>query len=176
MKSKQMLRPLAAILLFTFLATADSESHLLVKSKCKCLTVTSKTVVSESPTGGRVEQLMRDIKIIVPMRSRENISDPTSPLRTKFVYKISDFCKDCNQKPTSPGEPQCKPEPPSADTCYSSDNKECLYHKINLGNGRQMDAVLNPECLRHEQNHWIPEPTQPPIETTYDPSSMSDAP
>ncbi|XP_032873082.1 immunoglobulin J chain-like isoform X2 [Amblyraja radiata] len=118
MKNKQTMKPFAAILLFTILAAADAESHLLVKSQCKCMTVTSKTVVSVLPNGARVEQLVRDIHIVVPTRSRENISDPTSPLRNKFVYKISDFCKNCNQKPTLPEEPQCKPPPPPADTCY----------------------------------------------------------
>nr|AAN62851.1 immunoglobulin J Chain [Raja eglanteria] len=118
MKNKQLLKPFAAILLFTILAAADAESHLLVKSQCKCMTVASKPVVSELPNGVHVGQLIRDIHIVVPTRSRENISDPTSPLRSKFVYKISDFCKDCNHKPTSPEEPQCKPPPPPADTCY----------------------------------------------------------
>ncbi|XP_069781257.1 immunoglobulin J chain-like [Narcine bancroftii] len=156
MKSNQMLRPLAAILLFTVLVAADSEKHLLVKSKCNCLTMTSKTVVNVLPSGARVEQLIRDIKITIPMRSRENISDPTSPLRTKFVYKISDFCKNCTQKPTSPEEPQCKAPSPSPDTCFSHDNRKCLYRKINLGDDKHMNAVMNPECLKHEPNHWIP--------------------
>ncbi|XP_059819360.1 immunoglobulin J chain-like [Hypanus sabinus] len=175
MKSKQMLRPFAAILLFTVLVTANAESHLLVKSKCKCMTVTSKTIVTELPTGEHVEQHVRDIRIIVPMRSRENMSDPSSPIRTKFVYKISDFCKNCNQEQILPGEPECKPPPPPADTCYSRSNT-CLHQTINMGDGKQMDAVQNPECLDGKPNHWIPKPTLPPIETTRDYSSMSDAP
>ncbi|XP_072112199.1 immunoglobulin J chain-like [Mobula birostris] len=175
MKIKQMLRPFAAILLFTVLVTANAESHLLVKSKCKCLTVTSKTVVTELPTGERVEQLMRDIRIIVPMRSRVNMSDPTSPIRTKFVYKISDFCKNCNQERTLPGEPECKPPPPPADTCYSRPST-CLHQTIDMGNGIKMDAIQNPECLNYKPKHWIPKPTLTPIETTRDFASMSDAP
>ncbi|XP_067849185.1 immunoglobulin J chain-like [Heptranchias perlo] len=187
MKSKHMLGPLAAILLYTALAAgmnrklseshpADSESHLLVESKCKCLKVTSRIVVTDTPNGGQQEHLVRDIKIVVPMRSRENISDPTSPLRTKFVYKISDFCKNCTQKATSSLEPQCKPQPPPEDTCYAYDNRKCLYHKINLGDGKQVDTLLNPECLNHKNDLWFPKPTLSPVETTYDSASMSDAP
>uniref|UniRef100_UPI00398E3AF4 immunoglobulin J chain-like n=1 Tax=Pristiophorus japonicus TaxID=55135 RepID=UPI00398E3AF4 len=173
MKTKHMLVPLAAILLYTALPAANSESHLLVDSKCKCLKVISRI---EKPIGAQVEQLVRDIKIIVPMRSRVNISDPTSPLRTKFVYKISDFLKNCNQKATSSVGSQCNPQPPPDDTCYAYDNRKCLYHQINIGNGKEVNAVLNPECLKHEDDHMIPKPTQLPVETTIDWASMSDAP
>ncbi|XP_078396350.1 immunoglobulin J chain-like [Cetorhinus maximus] len=171
MKTKHMRGPLAAILLYTcaILAAAASESQLLVSSKCKLLEVTSRTFFTQLPNGVTVERIARDIKIIVPLRSRVNISDPTSPIRTKFVYKISDFCKNCARK-ASPQEPQCNPKPPPIDECYAHDNKTCLDYQSRL-----QAAILKPEH-QHQTNHWVKKPTMAPVETTRDLSSISDAP
>ncbi|GCB80153.1 hypothetical protein scyTo_0017091 [Scyliorhinus torazame] len=155
MKTKHVLGLLAAILLYTALASADSQ--LLVSSKCKLLEVKSRIVVTELPTGARVEHIARDIKIIVPLRTRENILDPTSPIRTKFVYKISDFCKNCTPK-SSPLVPQCNPKPPPIDECFAHENKTCGH------------------AQRREVDFWQQKPTLAPVETTEDLSSISDAP
>ncbi|XP_038648284.1 immunoglobulin J chain-like [Scyliorhinus canicula] len=155
MKTKHVLEVLAAILLYTALAPADSQ--LLVSSKCKLLEVKTRIVVTELPTGARVEHIARDIKITVPMRTRVNISDPTSPIQTKFVYKISDFCKNCTPK-SSPLVPQCNPKPPPIDECYAHENKTCGHTQ------------------RREVSLWHQTPTVAPVETTVDLSSISDAP
>ncbi|XP_020375252.1 immunoglobulin J chain [Rhincodon typus] len=166
MKSKDMLGILAAILFYTALSAAKSERNLLVSSRCKLLEVSSKMIVTELPNGEKVEQLARDIKIIVPLRSRENLSDPTSPIRTKFVYKISDFCKNCGRQ-ESPQEPQCKPKPPPTDECYAHDDQSCRDYQ------RYLRAA---KYSKHQEEHLAQKPTEIPIEATVDPNSFSDAP
>ncbi|XP_078063998.1 immunoglobulin J chain-like [Mustelus asterias] len=168
MKIKHMLGPLATVLLFTALVAVDPNSHLLVSSKCKLLEVKSRMVVTEYPTGARVEHVARDIKIIVPLRTRENISDPTSPIRTKFVYRISDFCKNCSPKASSQ-VPQCNPKPPPVDECYAHDNKTCLDYQ-----NRSRSLVL--QHLSHVHGQVDLKPTLAPVKTTKDLSSISDAP
>ncbi|XP_060707672.1 immunoglobulin J chain-like [Hemiscyllium ocellatum] len=164
MNNKDMLRILTAILFYTALSAANSETNLLVSSKCKLLEVSSKMIITEQPNGEKVEQLARDIKIIVPLRTRQNISDPTSPLRTHFVYKISDFCKNCGQKQQSPEQPQCKPKPPPTDECYAHDDKSCSDYRRHFG------------PVQHFKERWTQKPTEMPLHATIDPNSFSDAP
>ncbi|NXC15393.1 IGJ protein, partial [Corythaeola cristata] len=128
---------------------SEDEEYVLVDNKCKCVTVTSKFVPSkENPDE---EILERNIRIIVPLKARENISDPLSPLRTTFVYSMTDLCKKCDpvevelggeihqaQQSTSCEEPE---------TCYTYNRDKCytttfpfLYH----GETRHVKAALTP--------------------------------
>ncbi|XP_035181538.1 immunoglobulin J chain [Oxyura jamaicensis] len=127
----------------------DGEERVLVNNKCKCTTVTSKLVPSkENPDE---EILERNIRITVPLRSRQNISDPTSPLRTTFVYRMAELCKKCDpvevelggeiyeaQQSTSCNEPE---------TCYTYNRDKCytttfpfIYH----GEIKHVQAALTP--------------------------------
>nr|XP_009499537.1 PREDICTED: immunoglobulin J chain-like [Phalacrocorax carbo] len=68
----------------------DSEDeHVLVNNKCQCVTATSKLVPSKDNPGEEI--LERNIRIMVPLMARENISDPMSPLRTTFVYRMTEL-------------------------------------------------------------------------------------
>uniref|UniRef100_A0A8D0GJT5 Joining chain of multimeric IgA and IgM n=1 Tax=Sphenodon punctatus TaxID=8508 RepID=A0A8D0GJT5_SPHPU len=75
-------------------ATEEVKEYVLVDNKCKCATVTSKLIPSKD--NPEEEVLERNIRITVPLLSRQNISDPTSPIRTKFVYRLSELCKKCD--------------------------------------------------------------------------------
>ncbi|NWH89159.1 IGJ protein, partial [Aegithalos caudatus] len=127
----------------------NDEEYVLVNNKCQCVTVTSKFVPSkENPDE---EVLERNIRILVPLKARENISDPLSPLRTTFVYRLSELCKNCNpteielggaihqaQQGNSCEEPQ---------TCYTYDRNECYSSPVPLlhhGEVRQVPAALTP--------------------------------
>uniref|UniRef100_A0A8D0GQY2 Joining chain of multimeric IgA and IgM n=1 Tax=Sphenodon punctatus TaxID=8508 RepID=A0A8D0GQY2_SPHPU len=70
-------------------ATEEVKEYVLVDNKCKCATVTSKLIPSKD--NPEEEVLERNIRITVPLLSRQNISDPTSPIRTKFVYRLSEL-------------------------------------------------------------------------------------
>ncbi|NXD26302.1 IGJ protein, partial [Spelaeornis formosus] len=126
------------------------EEYVLVNNKCQCVTVTTKFVPSkENPNE---EVLERHIRILVPLKARENISDPLSPLRTTFVYRLSDLCKNCEptevelggvihqvQQGNSCEEPQ---------TCYTYDRNECYSSPVPLlyqGGVRYFPAALTPE-------------------------------
>ncbi|NXI73776.1 IGJ protein, partial [Anseranas semipalmata] len=127
----------------------ESKEYVLVNNKCKCTTVTSKFVPSkENP---EEEILERNIRIIVPLKSRQNISDPTSPLRTTFVYRMTELCKKCDpvevelggeiyqaQQSTSCNEPEI---------CYTYNRDKCytttfpfIYH----GETKHVQAALTP--------------------------------
>ncbi|NXX93445.1 IGJ protein, partial [Centropus bengalensis] len=128
---------------------SDDKEYVLVNNKCQCVTVTSKFVPSkENPDE---EILERNIRILVPLKARENISDPLSPLRTTFVYRMTELCKKCSpveielggetyqaQQSTSCNEPE---------TCYTYDRNKCytstfpfLYH----GEVENVKAALTP--------------------------------
>ncbi|XP_035394889.1 immunoglobulin J chain [Cygnus olor] len=127
----------------------DGEERVLVNNKCKCTTVTSKFVPSkENPDE---EILERNIRITVPLRSRQNISDPTSPLRTNFVYRMAELCKKCDpvevelggeiyeaQQSTSCNEPE---------TCYTYNRDKCYtttFPFIYRGETKHIQAALTP--------------------------------
>ncbi|KFQ05052.1 Immunoglobulin J chain, partial [Leptosomus discolor] len=128
---------------------SDDKEYMLVNNKCQCVTVTSKFVPSkENPDE---EILERNIRILVPLKARENISDPMSPLRTKFVYRMTELCKKCDpveielggeiyqaQQSTSCNEPE---------TCYTYNRDKCYttnfpfyYH----GEIKKVQAALTP--------------------------------
>uniref|UniRef100_A0A8C3L7U1 Joining chain of multimeric IgA and IgM n=1 Tax=Chrysolophus pictus TaxID=9089 RepID=A0A8C3L7U1_CHRPC len=127
----------------------DGEERVLVNNKCKCVTVTSKLVPSKD--NPEEEVLERNIRIIVPLKSRQNISDPTSPLRTNFVYRMTELCKKCDpteielggeiyqaQQSTSCNEPE---------TCYTYNRDKCYTTTIPFvyqGETKQIQAALTP--------------------------------
>uniref|UniRef100_A0A8C6ZIM6 Joining chain of multimeric IgA and IgM n=1 Tax=Nothoprocta perdicaria TaxID=30464 RepID=A0A8C6ZIM6_NOTPE len=127
----------------------DDEEVVLVNNKCKCVTVTSKFVPSkENP---EEEILERNIRIIVPLKSRENISDPTSPLRTTFVYRMTDLCKKCDPIEIELGgeiyNAQQSTSCDDTETCYTYNRDKCytttfpfLYH----GERKILQAALTP--------------------------------
>ncbi|KAM4809090.1 immunoglobulin J chain [Rhinophrynus dorsalis] len=128
----------------------DDEAHVLVNDQCKCIKVTSKFVPSkENP---EEEILERNIEIRVPLKSRENISDPTSPLRTKFVYSLLNSCKNCDPVEIEIGgetvlasQANCVK---SDDTCYTYDRNKCYTRDIPFtieGKTIMRKAALNPE-------------------------------
>ncbi|NWV16342.1 IGJ protein, partial [Origma solitaria] len=125
------------------------EEYVLVNNKCQCVTVTSRFVPSKENPGEEI--LERNIRIIVPLKARENISDPLSPLRTTFVYRLSELCRNCNPTEIELGgaihQAQqgnfCEEE----QTCYTYDRNKCytspvpiLYH----GEVRHVPAALTP--------------------------------
>ncbi|XP_075433831.1 immunoglobulin J chain [Ascaphus truei] len=147
---------LAAVLLLfcgsVFVTGQDygDNEHVLVDNKCKCVKVTSKFVPSkENPNE---EILERNIVIRVPIKSRMNISDPTSPLRTKFVYNLSKLCKKCDPVEIEIGgetviasQANCAN---SDDTCYTYDRKKCYTRDVPFtygGQTRIVKAALTPE-------------------------------
>uniref|UniRef100_A0A8C0QCC9 Joining chain of multimeric IgA and IgM n=1 Tax=Canis lupus familiaris TaxID=9615 RepID=A0A8C0QCC9_CANLF len=85
-----------AIFVKAVLVTAQDEEErtVLVDNKCQCARITSRII--PSPDDPNEDIVERNIRIIVPLNNRENISDPTSPVRTKFVYHLSDLCKKCD--------------------------------------------------------------------------------
>ncbi|XP_054059936.1 immunoglobulin J chain [Rissa tridactyla] len=128
---------------------SEDEEYVLVNNKCQCVTVTSKFVPSKENPGEEI--LERNIRILVPLKARENISDPLSPLRTTFVYRMTELCKKCDpveielggeiyqaQQSTSCDEPE---------TCYTYNRDKCYtttfpfrYH----GEIRNVQAALTP--------------------------------
>ncbi|XP_063791578.1 immunoglobulin J chain isoform X1 [Pseudophryne corroboree] len=142
----------AAVLLFAVYVTGqypyDDQYHVLVDNKCKCVKVTSRFVKTED----NKEILERNIEIKVPMRSRVNISDPTSPLRTNFVYKLSDLCKKCDPvemdiggEPTLVSQGSCSK---SDDICYTYDRNKCYTNEVPFTyNGKTImkKVALTPE-------------------------------
>ncbi|XP_032080197.1 immunoglobulin J chain [Thamnophis elegans] len=131
MKTSWIFRGIGIIFCSIVLVTAywqeeEDEEKVLVDNKCQCVKVTSKFVPDKD--NPQEEILERNIRIIVPLNARENISDPTSPVRTRFVYKIPKLCDKCNDpsrtangvtfgSSTLCGHPQ---EP-----CYTYDRNKC---------------------------------------------------
>ncbi|PNJ48653.1 JCHAIN isoform 5, partial [Pongo abelii] len=115
----------------------EDERIVLVDNKCKCARITSRIIrSSEDPNEDIVE---RNIRIIVPLNNRENISDPTSPLRTRFVYHLSDLCKKCdpteveldNQIVIATQSNICD-EDSATETCYTYDRNKCYTAVVPL--------------------------------------------
>lgn len=131
------------------LVTAQDEV-VLADDKCKCVRVTSRIIRSEN--GAAEDIVERNIRITVPLYSRENISDPTSPVRTQFVYHLSDFCKKCdpteveldNQIFTTSQSTMCE-EP---ETCYTYDRNKCYTTKVPFSYGGKtvmVESALTPD-------------------------------
>uniref|UniRef100_A0AC11EKZ2 Joining chain of multimeric IgA and IgM n=1 Tax=Ovis aries TaxID=9940 RepID=A0AC11EKZ2_SHEEP len=105
---------------------------------------------AEDPSQDIVE---RNIRIIVPLNSRENISDPTSPMRTKFVYHLSDLCKKCDtreveledQVVTASQSNICDRD---TETCYTYDRNKCYTNRVKLnyrGQTKLVETALTPD-------------------------------
>ncbi|XP_063281387.1 immunoglobulin J chain [Pelobates fuscus] len=147
----------AALLLFgssIFVAAGyydDYDERVLVDNKCKCVKVTSKFVPSKENPNENV--LERNIEIRIPLTARMNISDPTSPLRTNFVYDLSKLCKNCNPTKIELGgesiwasQGTCTSD--SEDTCYTYNRNKCYTWGVPFSyNGKTVvkRVALNPE-------------------------------
>ncbi|XP_067413133.1 immunoglobulin J chain [Emydura macquarii macquarii] len=127
----------------------DEEEHVLADNKCKCARVTSRFVPSKD--NPQEEVLERNIRIIVPLMSRQNISDPTSPIRTTFVYRMSEICKTCEPKEVELSDRIVTVEPSnncsSPDTCYTYDRNKCYtttFPFLYGGETMTIQAALTP--------------------------------
>uniref|UniRef100_A0A8B9QIE3 Joining chain of multimeric IgA and IgM n=1 Tax=Apteryx owenii TaxID=8824 RepID=A0A8B9QIE3_APTOW len=127
----------------------EDEEYVLVNNKCKCATVTSKFVPSKENPGEEI--LERNIRLLVPLKSRENISDPTSPLRTTFVYRMSELCKKCDPVEIElGGETYNAQQSTSCDgteTCYTYNRDKCYtttFPFVYRGETKILKAALTP--------------------------------
>nr|XP_056711898.1 immunoglobulin J chain [Euleptes europaea] len=139
-----------AILGAAFFDVPNDET-VLVDNKCQCVKVTSTFVPSKD--NPEEEVLERSIRIIVPLKSRENISDPTSPVRTRFVYKLSKLCEKCDTAAASMDDegivagktaPCADPDEP----CYTYDRNKCYTASTLFSHGGKTQAIttaLTPE-------------------------------
>ncbi|KFO22789.1 immunoglobulin J chain [Fukomys damarensis] len=155
MKNRVLFWGVLAIFVKTLLVTAQDEEEriILADNKCQCVRVTSRVIrSSENPNDYIVE---RNIRIIVPVNSRENISDPTSPRRTTFAYRLSDICKKCdpveveldNQVVIATQSNLCG-EDREPETCYTYDRNKCYTTVVPLtyrGENKMVKAALTPD-------------------------------
>ncbi|XP_070613002.1 immunoglobulin J chain [Erythrolamprus reginae] len=156
MKTSWMIYGIGIVFCSIILVTAywdeeeeEDEEKVLVDNKCQCIKITSKYVPDKENPGEKI--LERNIRIMVPLNARENISDPTSPLRTKFVYKIPKLCGKCNETPrTEKGvtfglDALCgHPDEP----CYTYDRNKCYSAPAlfsNRGKTSTIQTALTPE-------------------------------
>ncbi|XP_066431033.1 immunoglobulin J chain [Eleutherodactylus coqui] len=142
----------AVLLLCAVYATGQyygGQEHVLLDNKCKCIKVTSSFV--PSPDDPKEMILQRNIYITIPMSSRVNISDPTSPLRTSFTYNLLNLCQKCDPTELSIGgvpvlvSTGCSGHD---DLCYTYDRQKCYTSKVPFKvNGQTImkDVPLNPE-------------------------------
>ncbi|KAG8454280.1 hypothetical protein GDO86_000794 [Hymenochirus boettgeri] len=134
----------------------DEEEHVLLEDQCQCVKVTSRFVPSkENPNE---EILERNIEIKIPLKARVNISDPTSPLRTHFVYILSHLCKKSDPVEIELGgqtvfasQANCqKPD----DACYTYDRNKCYTRDIPFtinGKTEIRKAAITPEsCYEYQ--------------------------
>ncbi|CAN0141333.1 unnamed protein product [Bubo scandiacus] len=140
---------LAFVLVAGYPEDSEDNEYVLVNNKCQCVTVTSKFVPSkENPDE---EILERNIRILVPLKARENISDPLSPLRTTFVYRMTELCKKCDPVEIELGgeiyQAQQSTSCNEHETCYTYNRDKCYtttfpfyYH----GELKQIPAALTP--------------------------------
>ncbi|KAB1282619.1 Immunoglobulin J chain [Camelus dromedarius] len=160
MKNYLLFWGVLAIFVKAVLVTAqdEDESTVLVDNKCKCARITSRIIPSpEDPSQDIVERNIRimyvDRLISVPLNNRENISDPTSPLRTKFEYHLSDLCKKCdltevelgNRVVTATQSNLCDDD---IETCYTYDRNKCYTNKVPFtydGETKMVETALTPD-------------------------------
>ncbi|KFP14907.1 Immunoglobulin J chain, partial [Egretta garzetta] len=127
----------------------EDNEYVLVNNKCQCVTVTSKFVPSkENPNE---EILERNIRILVPLKARENISDPLSPLRTTFVYRMTELCKKCDPIEIELGgetyQAQQGNDCNEPETCYTYNRDKCYtttFPFVYQGEVKNVQAVLTP--------------------------------
>ncbi|XP_049645881.1 immunoglobulin J chain [Suncus etruscus] len=152
MKNHLLLWGILGLFVKAVLVTAqdEEESIILADNKCQCVRVSSRIIPSpEDPSEDIVE---RSIRITIPMNNRENISDPTSPVRTKFVYHLADVCKKCDpvevevddQVVTASQSNICE----ESETCYTYDRNKCYTNRVPLifgGKTTVVEAALTPD-------------------------------
>ncbi|XP_051475766.1 immunoglobulin J chain [Apus apus] len=127
----------------------EDKDYVLVNNKCQCVTVTSKLIPSkENPNEEIVE---RNIRILVPLKARENISDPTSPLRTNFVYRMTDLCKNCEPVETELGGKIYQAQQGNScnepETCYTYNRDKCYTTTLpflHRGEIQKVPVALTP--------------------------------
>ncbi|XP_021067026.1 immunoglobulin J chain [Mus pahari] len=155
MKTHLLLWGVLAIFVKALLVTGDDdEATVLADNKCMCTRVTSRIIRStEDPNEDIVE---RNIRIVVPLNNRENISDPNSPLRRNFVYHLSDICKKCDpveveledQVVTATQSNICNEDSGVPETCYMYDRNKCYTTMVPLmyhGETKMVQAALTPD-------------------------------
>ncbi|XP_062991378.1 immunoglobulin J chain [Elgaria multicarinata webbii] len=142
-----------AILGAAFYGLEEDEETVLVDNKCQCIKVTSKFVPSKD--NPQEEVLERNVYIMVPLTARENISDPTSPLRTRFVYNLSKLCGNCDSKNANQerdlqqdrvGQSSLCNDPDQP--CYTYDRNKCYTATCLFSNGgtvKPIETALTPE-------------------------------
>ncbi|XP_006873833.1 PREDICTED: immunoglobulin J chain [Chrysochloris asiatica] len=152
MKNHLLFWGVLAIFVKAVLVTAqdDDKWTVIADNKCQCVRITSRIIPSPDPSQEIVE---RNIRIIVPLNSRENISDPTSPVRTNFVYNLSDVCKKCdpveveldNEVVTASQSNICDED---NETCYTYDRNKCYTNTVPLlygGKIKMVTTALTPD-------------------------------
>uniref|UniRef100_A0A8C8VHZ0 Joining chain of multimeric IgA and IgM n=1 Tax=Pelusios castaneus TaxID=367368 RepID=A0A8C8VHZ0_9SAUR len=121
----------------------EEEERIIVDNKCKCAKVTSRFVPSKDNPQENV--LERNIRIIVPLKSKQNITDPTSPLRTTFVYRMSELCKQCEPMEVELTDRIVTAEPSnnctSTDACYTYDRNKCYTTTFPFLYGGEIKTV-----------------------------------
>ncbi|NXU54710.1 IGJ protein, partial [Turnix velox] len=129
---------------------SEDDEYVLVNNKCQCVTVTSRFVPSKENPDEQI--LVRNIRILVPLKARENISDPLSPLRTKFVYRMTDLCKKCDPVEIELGGEIYQAQQSSScdepETCYTYSRDKCYTTTFPLqyhGVIKHVQAALTPE-------------------------------
>ncbi|XP_032541553.1 immunoglobulin J chain [Chiroxiphia lanceolata] len=140
---------LGIILVAGYPLEPKDEEYVLVNNKCQCVTMTSKIVPSKEDPDQEV--LERHISILVPLKARENISDPLSPLRTKFVYRISELCRNCSPVEVDLGGRIVQAQQGNfcdeAQTCYTYDREQCYSSPVPFlyqGEVKHVPAALTP--------------------------------
>ncbi|XP_074131222.1 immunoglobulin J chain [Sminthopsis crassicaudata] len=155
MKRSLLLFGLLAGLCGAILVTAqyedEDEGRILVDNKCQCVRVTSRLVPSKD--NPEEEVVERNIRLIVPLKNRENISDPNSPVRTNFVYRLSNLCKKRDPIELELGNEivtatQSNTWDESCNTCYTYDRNKCYTSTASLylgGKSTTVTTALTPE-------------------------------
>uniref|UniRef100_A0ABK0LJG6 Joining chain of multimeric IgA and IgM n=1 Tax=Rattus norvegicus TaxID=10116 RepID=A0ABK0LJG6_RAT len=145
MKTHLLLWGVLAIFVKAVIVTGDNKGTILADNKCMCTRITSRIIPSpEDPNEDIVE---RSIRIVVPLNNRENISDPTSPVRTNFVYHLSDVCKKCDpveveledQVVTATQSNICSGDSGVPETCYMYDRNKCYTAMVPLRCSRNLE-------------------------------------
>ncbi|XP_029786247.1 immunoglobulin J chain [Suricata suricatta] len=153
MKNHLLFWGVLAIFVKAVLVTAqdEDETTVLADNKCQCVRITSRIVPSaEDPNEDIVE---RNIRIIVPLNNRENISDPTSPVRTEFVYHLSNICKKCDPVEVELGDQivmasQSNNCDEDDEVCYTYDRNKCYTNRVPFTYGgvtRMVETALTPD-------------------------------
>ncbi|XP_006003786.1 immunoglobulin J chain [Latimeria chalumnae] len=141
MKSAMLFGVMLAVFLGTAFGTGKPEQAVSMVSKCKCMKMTSQYVPSKENPGEIV--LEKNIQILVPLRTNKNIFDPSSPLRTTFIYRYSDIWRQPEAKELQQDSPagykstsaagysaagyyQKKAVCPASDACYNLDTDRNL--------------------------------------------------